>query len=246
MFQVTENFEDQIPETTPQNTTTNDQQTQQTSQTPETPPSEKMLKTQQQLDVCRVDDPYNVCGLQVRLNNPDSTYHQQTGIIINNLEQGTRFKIALDDENQTIEAGSSEIIPLNNISSPGSNINLDRTTTDTVDTTDTTDTNITDKSLKTLFKETIKVWNQIFNELISLQKPPPVEAAFTNQEITVDAPNAPTQQQIGSNNLEKWWMDPFPHLQKIHQILTRDNRIFYVGLFLICSSFFVYFILVSQ
>ena len=233
MFQVTENFEDQ----TPLETTLNN------NPDPQTPPSEKMLKTQQQLDVCRVDDPYNVCGLQVRLNNPDSTYHQKTGIIINNLEQGARFKIALDDENQTIEAGSSEIIPLNNISSesnPGSNINLDTTTNDT------TDTNITDKSLKTLFKETIKVLNQIFNELLSLQKPPPVEAAFTNQEITVDAPNSPTQQQTGSNNLEQWWMDPFPHLQKIHQILTRENRIFYVGLFLICSSFFVYFILVSQ
>ena len=156
MFQVTENFEDQ----TPLETTLNN------NPDPQTPPSEKMLKTQQQLDVCRVDDPYNVCGLQVRLNNPDSTYHQKTGIIINNLEQGARFKIALDDENQTIEAGSSEIIPLNNISSesnPGSNINLDTTTNDT---TDTTDTNITDKSLKTLFKETIKVWNQIFNELL--------------------------------------------------------------------------------
>ena len=86
-------------------------------------------------------------------------------------------------------------------------------------------------SLKDLLNNFLKTWNLIFIELTFLYK------------------NFKTREQNKKDALFKnnyWWNNIKIILKEIFYILTKGDRLIYVGIMLIVISFFIYFLLISS
>ena len=183
------------------------------------------------------------CGLRVKLlMDSDDPNNNKTGTVIK--VSDTQFSVSLDNENTIVTASADNIEPLyNKPEDKGSTLSRNQRKTQSKNNTKQTLTSPSnsplDLSVKQFGYRTIKVWNEMFQEILQN----PQQSKSQNQETIVTDING---ERVELNDLEQWWMNPYQSLEYVILVLTRDDRLVYTGLFFVMLSFFCYFILVTN
>lgn len=188
-------------------------------------------------------DNSKACGLRVRLRFPveDHSLHNKVGTVIKVIDN-QNFDVQLDDTNEVETIPINNITPISKYSSDP--IEIDNNVVSNPSPTTTTPPSpkmITSLSLKELAPRTISVWNEIFQELLE-DSHTGQTGQKNSQGFSVDINGSDYDLQ----DLEQWWMSPLNTMKRIYTIISKDDRLIYTGIFLICLSFFCYFILVTN
>ena len=168
----------------------------------------------------------------------DDPNNDKTGTVIK--VSGTQFSVSLDNENTILTVSADNIEPLFDINqSPTQSQSRTQSENNTKQTLTSPPKSLLDLSVKQLGYRTIKVWNDMFQEVLQH----PQQSNTQDQESIVTDING---ERVELNDLEQWWMNPYHSLQHVLSVLTRDDRLVYTGLFFVMLSFFCYFILVTN
>ena len=183
------------------------------------------------------------CGLRVKLlMDNDDPNNDKTGTVIK--VSGTQFSVSLDNENTIITVSTDNIQPLFDINqSPTQSQSRTPSQNNTKQTLTSPPKSLLDLSVKQLGYRTIKVWNDMFQEVLQHPQQSKSQNQDQDQETIVTDING---ERVELNDLEQWWMNPYQSLQHVLTVLTRDDRLVYTGLFFVMLSFFCYFILVTN
>ena len=180
------------------------------------------------------------CGLRVKLlMDSDDSNNNKTGTVIK--VSGTQFSVSLDNENTIVTVSADNIKPLYDIteSRKESVKNTEsKSRSESKKTLTSPQESLLDLSLKQLGYRTIKVWNEMFQEIIDLNT--------QNQDQAEKVITDINGERVELHDLEQWWMNPYQSLQHVISVLTRDDRLVFTGIFFIMLSFFCYFILVTN
>ena len=179
------------------------------------------------------------CGLRVKLlMDSDDSNNNKTGTVIK--VSGTQFSVSLDNENTIVTVSADNIKPLYDIteSRKESVKNTESKNKSSKKTLTSPQESLLDLSLKQLGYRTIKVWNEMFQEIIELN--------IQNQDQAEKVITDINGERVELHDLEQWWMNPYQSLQHVISVLTRDDRLVFTGIFFIMLSFFCYFILVTN
>ena len=179
------------------------------------------------------------CGLRVKLlMDSDDSNNNKTGTVIK--VSGTQFSVSLDNENTIVTVSADNIKPLYDIteSRKESVKNTESKNESSKKTLTSPQESLLDLSLKQLGYRTIKVWNEMFQEIIELNT--------QNQDQAEKVITDINGERVELHDLEQWWMNPYQSLQHVISVLTRDDRLVFTGIFFIMLSFFCYFILVTN
>ncbi len=182
------------------------------------------------------------CGLRVKLlMDSNDPHNDKTGTVIKVSE--TQFSVSLDNENTIITVSADNIEPLYTKTKDKSPPRKKRQSKDNTQILTSPPKSLLDLSVKQLGYQTIKVWNDMFQEVLQHPQQSKSQNQDQDQETIVTDING---ERVELNDLEQWWMNPYHSLQHVISILTRDDRLVYTGLFFVMLSFFCYFILVTN
>ena len=183
------------------------------------------------------------CGLRVKLlMDSDDPNNNKTGTVIK--VSGTQFSVSLDNENTIVTVSADNIKPLYDITESQKESvkeieSKNKSRSESKQTLTIPQDSLLDLSVKQLGYRTIKVWNEMFQEIIQNTQNQDLDTA---EKVITDI----NGERVELHDLEQWWMNPYHSLQHVISVLTRDDRLVFTGIFFVMLSFFCYFILVTN